>query len=253
MTYQQKVVIGDCTLYQADCMAVLPTLGRFDAVITDPPYSAKTHAGHDLIARGAAADGADRAKLGYGALTEVDVERLAGLYAGACTGWVVWMTDHMLAPVIAEEFKSAGRYVFAPLPFFQAGRSVRISGDGPSSWTDWIIVSRTKAQATWGTLPGGYIAGPGWNDKARMGGKPVALMQALVRDYSRPGDLVLDSHMGAGTTGIACIREGRRFVGCEIDKDAFTLSCCRIEQAYAQGWLFEPAQTDFVQLGLGVE
>jgi len=85
---------------------------------------------------------------------------------------------------------------------------------------------------------------------ARMGGKPTALMEALVRDYSRPGDTVLDSHMGAGTTGVACMRTGRKFIGCEIDPDAFALSCRRIEQAYKQRPLFEaepqrqPIQTE---------
>ena len=84
-----------------------------------------------------------------------------------------------------------------------------------------------------------------------MGGKPTALMEALVRDYSRPGDTVLDSHMGAGTTGVACVRTGRKFIGCEIDLEAFALACRRIEQAYAQRPLFEaePARKP-EQLGL---
>ncbi len=241
--YQQKVVIGDATIYQADCMAVLPTLGKFDAVITDPPYSARTHAGHD-------ATNEIRKVLGYSSLTQEQCAVLAVAFARCCDGWIVWMTDHALAPAIEESLRGNGRYVFAPLPFFQAGRSVRLTGDGPCSWTDWIVVSRTKAQSKWGTLPGGYIAGPGWNDKARMGGKPTALMQALVRDYSRPGDLVLDSHMGAGTTGVACLREGRRFVGCEIDADAFAIACQRIEQAYAQGRLFAPEPKKQEQMSL---
>lgn len=244
-------VIGDARLYLGNCLDILPSLPKVDAVITDPPYSERTHAGHDLIARGATSDGAEREKLGYAALSEQDVARLVALYSAKCDGWTVWMTDHMLAPVIASELKAAGRYVFAPLPFYQAGRSVRISGDGPSSWTDWIVVSRTKAQIHWGTLPGGYIAGPGWSDKARMGGKPTALMEALVLDYSRAGQTVLDSHMGAGTTGVACMRTGRKFIGCEVDAEAFDLSCRRIEQAYKQRPLFEaePARKP-EQLGL---
>lgn len=249
----RKEVIGDATLYLADCREVLPTLDAVAAVITDPPYSARTHAGHDLVARGATYDGAEREKLGYAALSDDDVRHLSAMYAERCSGWVVWMTDHVLAPVIARELQAAGRYVFAPLPFFQSGRSVRISGDGPCSWTDWIVVSRTKAQVTWGTLPGGYIAGPGWNDKARMGGKPTALMGALVGDYSRPGDTVLDSHMGAGTTGVACMRSGRKFIGCEVDPEAFELSCRRIEQAWNQRPLFlaEPPKAP-EQIGLEV-
>lgn len=235
-----KVEIGNATLYLGDCMDILPTLDKVDAVLVDPPYSARTHAGHDIVARGATYDGSEREKLGYAALTENQVEQLAKIYAEKCKGWVVWMTDHILAPTIALEQQKVGRYVFAPLPFYQSGRSVRISGDGPCSWTDWIVVSRTKAQIKWGTLPGGYIAGQGWNDKERMGGKPTLLMDALVLDYSRAGDVVLDSHMGAGTTGVACIRNGRKFVGCEIDQKAFDIACKRIEQAVAQGQLFEP-------------
>lgn len=112
-------------------------------------------------------------------------------------------------------------------------------GDGPSSWTDWLIVSRTAAQLKWGTLPGGYVAGRGWNDKERMGGKPVRLMRMVVADYSRPGDLVCDPFMGAGTTGIACHAEQRRFVGIEIDAATFDVACRRIEAAQRQGQLFK--------------
>lgn len=237
----EKVTIGSATLYLGDCREVMPRLGKVDSVIVDPPYSERTHSGHDLIARGATSDDSLRAKLGYMALTPADVVDLAGLYCSICDGWVVWMTDHMLAPKITEAFESAGRYVFAPLPFYQAGRSVRISGDGPCSWTDWIVASRTKAQVKWGTLPGGYIAGPGWSDKARMGGKPTALMERMVSDYSRPGQIVLDSHMGAGTTGVACVRTGRQFIGCEIDPVAFKLACERIAQAVAQPSMFADA------------
>lgn len=240
----EPVRIGDATLYLGDCLEILPTLPKVDAVITDPPYSVRTHAGHDAC-------GEIRAELGYTALNELQCSVLAASFVKLCDGWIVWMTDHTLAPVIESRLRSHNRYVFAPLPYFHAGRSVRLTGDGPNSWTDWIVCARTKAQLKWGTLPGGYIAGPGWNDKARMGGKPTALMEALVRDYSRPGALVLDSHMGAGTTGVACMRTGRRFIGCEVDAEVFELACRRIEQAYKQRPLFDAApQPKPEQLGL---
>jgi len=230
--------IGDATLYLGDCMEVLATLPKVDAVITDPPYSDRCHKGHDSGAS-ESRDGASRSGLGYAALSLQDVDLLAQIYAKACSGWIVWMTDSDLALAVRTALEKQGRYAFAPLPFYQAGRSVRLTGDGPSSWTDWIVVARTKAQNKWGTLPGGYIAGPGWNDKQRMGGKPTLLMDALVCDYSRPGQLVLDTHMGAGTTGVACMKNGRRFIGCEIDPQAFDLACKRIEQAAAQQSLFD--------------
>ena len=225
--------IGAATLILGDARDVLPQIGRVDALITDPPYSERTHAGHDTGAV-APRDGAARLALGYAALSGDDCKALAAAFHAYCDGWVVWMTDHTLAPSIMDALRDAGRYVFAPLPFFQPGRSVRLTGDGPCSWTDWIIVARTAAQSRWGTLPGGYIAGPGWNDKARMGGKPTALMRGLVNDYSRPGDLVCDPFMGAGTTGVAAVTMGRSFVGVEIDREAFATACRRIEAAARQ-------------------
>ncbi len=236
--------IGLATLYLGDCREVLPTLPTVDAVITDPPYSERCHSVHDAGAA-KARDNAERQALGYQALTLADVTYFAEQYAKVCSGWVVWMTDSDLALAVRTALEKAGRYAFAPLPFYQPGRAVRLSGDGPSSWTDWIVVARTKAQMKWGTLPGGYVAGPGWNDKARMGGKPTLLMDSLVADYSRHGNTVLDTHMGAGTTGVSCVKAGRKFIGCEVDASAFEIACERIENAARQESLFQqPARAE---------
>lgn len=152
----------------------------------------------------------------------------------------MWLTDAELAPIVRKELDSR-RTTFPPLPYYHSGRSVRLTGDGPCSWTDWIVVARTKALKKWGTLRGGYIANEGWNDKERMGGKPTRLMQLLVSDYSRPNEMVCDPFMGAGTTGVACMKEGRDFIGIEIDPAAFETACKRIEEAQRQGNLFDTA------------
>lgn len=244
--------IGNCTLYLGDCREILPTLGKVDAVVTDPPYSERTHSGHDTGAS-PGVDGAARKSLGYSALSPDQAVELAGLLHSACSGWVCWMTDHTLARDIMPELERLGRYVFAPLPFFAPGSRVRLSGDGPSSWTDWIIVSRTKAQRSWGTLPGGYVSGPGWDDKVHMGGKPTALKQCLVRDYSRYGQTVCDPFMGSGTTGVACVKLGRKFIGIEIDPKYFDIACRRIEEAYKQPDLFvQPPSTKQEQTELAL-
>jgi len=236
----ERVVIGDAELWLGDCREVLPGLAKVDAVITDPPYSERCHNGHDLGAA-SSRDGVGRNELGYSALSLDDVSSLALAFADATDGWIVWMTDSDLALAVRTALEKAGRYAFAPLPYFHPGRSVRLSGDGPSSWTDWIVVARTAAQMKWGTLPGGYVAGHGWNDKARMGGKPTALMDQLVAHYSRLGQTILDSHMGAGTTGVSAARNGRKFIGCERDPEAFDIACRRIEDAQRQAKLFEDA------------
>ena len=214
------------TIYHGDCREILPTLPKVDAVITDPPFSERTHAGHDASANGyigAGRDGSHRKTLGYSAWSESDIKSFLG--ALNTDGWIVVFTDHCLAPL--WEKHQQDRYVFAPLPSFTPGRSVRLSGDGPSSWTDWIIVSRTAKQARWGTLPGGYV-NRGRSD--RMGGKPLGLMSALVRDYSHRGDLICDPLMGSGTTLRAAKDLERRAIGIEIEEKYCEIAARRLEQ-----------------------
>lgn len=94
--------IGTATLYLGDCRDILPTIGGCDHIITDPPYSARTHTGHEL---GLGNDGSHRRTLGYSELTPEDVDLLAGLFAEVVDGWIVWMTDHVLAPRIESSLR----------------------------------------------------------------------------------------------------------------------------------------------------
>jgi len=64
--------------------------------------------------------------------------------------------------------------------------------------------------------------------------KPLALLERIVRYWSKPGDLVLDPFMGSGGTGVACIRAGRRFIGIELDRDAEGKSLGYLEIAQAR-------------------
>jgi site-specific DNA-methyltransferase (adenine-specific) len=229
-----KVVCGDA----AEVLPQLPA-GCVGAILTDPPYSGRTHRGHDASAKGhqgEGKDGANRKSLGYAPWTDADVARFVPEMCRVCSGWVAIMTDHTLAPCIGKALDECGRYVFAPLPFYAPGSRCRLSGDGPSSWTDWIIVARTAKQLRWGTLPGGYLAsGPGWREKEHMGGKPVALMRALIRDYSREGDLILDPFGGSGTTAVAALHEGRRCLIIEKDPTYIEIIKRRVAEAMGEG------------------
>lgn len=229
--------IGRARLILGDCRDVLPTLGKVAHIITDPPYGEGTHGQHDERME-RRSDGANARPLGYAALSEQDVAYFAQAFASQTEGWIVWFTNFDLSPAVKAQMAACGRTTFPPLPYYHSGRSVRLAGDGPCSWTDWVVVSRTPALNRWGTLRGGYVAGPGWDDKERMGGKPTRLMRLIVSDYSRPGELVCDPFMGAGTTGVACALERRDFIGIEIDPEAFDIACKRIEDAQRQGDLF---------------
>jgi DNA modification methylase len=218
------------TIYHGNCMEVLPTLGPVDHVITDPPYSARTHSGHDATARGhrgAGFDGADRRGLGYAAWSVDDVNAAVPALCSCASGWVVVMTDHILAIPVQSAMESVGRYAFAPLPWYVPGSRVRLSGDGPSSWTAWIVVSRTAAQLRWGTLPGGYTQR---GEQHHMGGKPEELMTALASDYSRPGETIIDPFMGSGTTLVAAKRLGRKAIGIELNEKYCEIAAKRLAQ-----------------------
>lgn len=217
-----------------------------DALICDPPYSARTHEGHDdsegVVRKGQPGavnkstgqieKGWDRRALNYNAWTPDDVTEFVSSLAPRCRGWFVAFTSHDLCPIYAEALEAAGRYVFAPLPWFSPGSRVRLSGDGPSSWTCWIMVARPRhaPYAKWGTLPGGYMTPPEACEV--VGGKPLGLMRAIVRDYSRPGDLVCDPFVGSGTTAVAALSEGRRFVGSEQKPEHYEIARRRIDRGY---------------------
>jgi site-specific DNA-methyltransferase (adenine-specific) len=72
--------------------------------------------------------------------------------------------------------------------------------------------------------------------------KPVALMEYLIRTYSNPGDAVLDNTMGSGTTGVACVATGRKFIGIEIDPAYVEIARRRIERPHAR--LARPGKDD---------
>jgi hypothetical protein len=238
-----------------------------DALIVDAPYSAKTHGGHDSaptvglspytrsthgsqrggpgglgyeITNGVPAPAAAwvRRAIDYAGWTPDDVRAFVASWSPRTSGWMVSITDHVLAPVWAEAMAAHGRYVFAPLPWVASGSRVRLTGDGPSSWTCWIIVGRPTTgtyrdgtpAAKWGTLPGAYVITQDRN--IVVGGKPLDLMRAIVRDYSRPGDLVVDPCSGGASTLIAAAIEGRRAIGAEMDADTHAQALARIARGY---------------------
>lgn len=219
-----------------------------DALVVDAPYSEKTHAAHaprtsvlTACERDAkwAARGGKRRSIGYEFFSPEDVRDFVQAWAPRTRGWFVSITDDLLAPVWRAELEAIGRYAFAPLACVDAGSRVRLAGDGPSNWTVYAVVARPRQGPfkKWGTLPGAYVVPAGQRGltadrKPVMGGKPIWLMQALVRDYSRPGDLVCDPCAGAGTTLLAAAVEGRRAVGAECLPAHYEIAQKRLGRGY---------------------
>ncbi len=207
-----------------DYREVLEDVDSVDSVICDPPYSERTHRGNDNLAK------LDRRTITYNAWNRVDAIEFVELWDRRVERWICVMCDHMLIEPYGTALRKVGRYGFAPVSIIQP--RVRLSGDGPASSTVHMIVARPKDARflRWGSLPGYYKTVIERN--AHIGGKPISLMRAIVRDYSRKGDLVCDPCAGYGSTLLAAMIEGRRAIGAEVDPDTFAVAVDRLKKGF---------------------
>jgi hypothetical protein len=218
-----------------------------DAIVSDPPYGGRTHAsepvrGYDGGSATWPTDGGTGGLApSYATWTPSDVRDFVTAWTDRCRGWMVCQTSHDLIPAWEQAYADVGRYCFAPIPCVMRGMSVRLAGDGPSSWSVYAVVARPRSVefSRWGTLDGAYH-GPKSTTAGGGRGKPDWLMQALVRDYTRPGDLVCDPFAGWGSTLAAATALGRRAIGSEMDVDAFNEATRRLGR---------PQQTDMFAAG----
>jgi len=221
----------------AECAEMVMAGRVADLLHVDAPYSARTHDAHGLCRQGSdAARMPNPVKvptpIPYASWDGVKVHCFVEFWLPRVAGWVTTITDHGLVRHWAESFERTGLYVFSPISWVEIGSRIRLAGDGPSQWSCQLVVARprTKPWSKWGTLPGAYV-GPGENHQNRperiIGGKSLALTCALIGDYSRPGQLVLDPCFGGATTGMACKMTGRRVIGIESDH-ARAETCARL-------------------------
>lgn len=228
------VTIGDATLHCGDCLAVLPGLGAVDHVITDPPYEDVLHraASERCIRR---TDGrlAPRGP-GFAGIGDIRAEA-ARVMVSASSGW-------LLAFALAEgvgaweaAITDVGGRWDTTLCWVKPDAAPRFNGQGAARGFECIVSAWTgRGHRRWN---GGGRRGVFTHLTAKGDhpcAKPVALMMELVSLYTQPGDLVCDPFAGSGTTGVACLALGRRFVGIEQDAGTFSTACRRLEAEAAR-------------------
>lgn len=225
------VVIGDCQLWLGDCREILPTLGRVDAVVTDPPFGIK-----DAPIQGQGRTGKRTGKINTWhdeSLWDVAIDPEWPRIASAAAPIVAWfghwrkrgeVEAAMTLPLRSEIIWAKDCHVGPPCPV--AMRDERIWVFGREG-----IKGRTFETSVW-DVP--II--PTWAHKHHKNEKPVALMRRLV-DWI-DAETICDPFMGSGTTGVACIKAGRRFIGIEQDEKHFATACKRIEAAAAEPDMF---------------
>ena len=206
-----------------------------DTVVADPPYGERTHRGHDAGAeqrRGILS--ADFRDMNYVHWSASDVSEFMKRWNVA--GWIFALTSHDLIMAYEDAAIELGRYPFAPVTWI--AKRPRLIGDGPANWSCYGMASRIRSVefSRWGCLDGAYIIPQ--ERGGVIGGKPLALARAIVRDYSRPGDLICDPCAGGATTLLAAVLENRRAIGAELDPSTFELAVKRLRAGYTPAFDF---------------
>jgi len=192
--------IGLATLYLADCMEVLPTLGRVDAVITDPPY------GINFAAQ------------------PTTGQRKAGMSRKDWDRRAVSNIDTVLEKGHVQIMWGGNYYALPPsrcwLAWYKPG-TVPSFADLELAWTNMDRNARQFSQS---------IAATNAERVGHPTQKPLALMKWCIDQAGNP-QTILDPFMGSGTTGVAAVQMGRRFIGIEREPKYFEIACRRIEDA----------------------
>lgn len=223
-------VIGDCTLWLADCRDVLANIAA-DVLICDPPYGVEFH----------------------GKVTKYTHNRPTTTYADTPAYFemcVLPAITQALTVVQRGAIFCGVRQLYAYPPPHDIGGIICPNGGGRSPWgfgcyNPVLFYGRSpymaaglggRPTATSMYHPGMHVTGEA--SIKHPCPKPLAFMEWAIHTASLPGETVVDIFAGSGTTGVACVKMGRRFIGVEIDEAYWAESCRRIEAAYRQPDLF---------------
>ena len=218
---EQHVEIGDATLYRADCMDVLPTLGKVDCVVTDPPYGVNRDKGFGG-ADGFRGKGRQIERQQYQGKWDAERPTSERLNAVINTGGISLVCG---GNYFADILPQGGFWVV-----WDKLNTMPTFGDCELIWTNIKRNSVKKITIEWN----GLIGKEGRRDHATQ--KPVALMERLIQEYTT--GTILDPFMGSGTTGVAALKLGRKFIGIEIDEGYFRIAVERITKEANQMKMF---------------
>lgn len=220
----EPVVIGDCSLYLGDCLEIIPNLKGVEAVISDPPYGIG-------VSLGVTSDGGDGGMWAN--------ERIEGDHSTEVRDKMLSLTASVKKKAIFASHKTPALVGFKTLLVWDKGAHTG-AGNLAMPWKPcfefvWVKGEwdgdRTSAVLRFNAIAGCVGAR---NDGFRYHPteKPLDLMSHLtLRCRART---VLDPFMGSGTTGIACMRTGRKFIGIEKDPKHFATAVERIRREAAQ-------------------
>ena len=262
-------VIGNATLHLGDCREVLPTLDKVDAVVTSPPYDEMRDYNQSLgawgesvwievigllcqiVSEGGAAVWVvgDQVKEGCESGSSF---RQALTFMDAGFKLLDTMIYHKAQPSVFGNkvaYLQSFEYMFvfsngklrtanllADRRNVRAGlQSVHAKGAGAGG----INTERTQIDSPeFGRRTNIWTYGVGGGETGHPAVFPLALAKDHISSWSNEGEAILDPFMGSGTTGVAAVTMGRKFIGIERDPGYFDIACRRIEQAQRQSDMF---------------
>ena len=240
--------IGDCVLYHGNCLDVLPLIESADHVISDPPYEKEAHRKDRRVMR---KDGPVATALTFDAMNEDLRQSVCSLSAEIINGWFIAFCQAEGVSYWRDCIETAGMRYKAPMIWVKPDGMPQFNGQGPGMGYESMVAAWAgKGHSKWngGGRHGVFNVPKGEGVPAEhQTQKPVRLMRQLVDLFTNSGDTVLDPFSGSGTTGVACVQLGRKFIGCELDPKYFDVMCRRIEEAYKQPTLFKENPQKIIQ------
>lgn len=246
--------VADVQLYQGDALSLLRDLppGCVDAVVTDPPYSSGGLMRSDRTIssavkyRGWSQDEDGKSKAPSSAAVEFSGDNRdqrthlmwstmwleESLRLTRPGGHLLAFTDWRQLPLMSDAIQLAG-WVWRGLVVWDKGIARPVKGRFRNhvEYVLWASNGALNAEANPVYLPSVYRVGPPTAGKrVHVTEKPVSLMADLLK-ITPPGVTILDPFMGSGTTGVAAVQSGRKFIGVEMTEHYYGIAADRINDA----------------------
>jgi len=222
-------MIGDATLYLGNCEDILPEINCADAIVTDPPYGINYDSSHTKYKNGVSREIGDWDSKPFDPKPLLEMNLPSIIWGGNCfssrlpdsTKWLCWV-------------KTA-----------RNGANIRQS-DMELAWTNCI----GRSQVFRHLWIGAYKASESGERNVHPTQKPIEVMAWCI-NLLKKHLTILDPYMGSGTTGVASLNLGKKFIGIEYNQKYFDIACRRIKQVEHQGNLFlQKHQSECEQLNL---
>lgn len=232
--FEKKRIGGNAVLFCGDSLKITPILPKVDHVITDPPYEAEAHQACHRTQKSIKNNKVDI--IDFAAFTEQDRQQFIAESTRLAQKWVLAFCQVEAAGKYQDYFGSAYKRTMI---WVKPDAAPQFNGQKPAQGYECISLAwvGNNGKSVWN---GGGKRGVFYhntNSSTRTGQhqteKPLKLMKELIKLFTNKGDTILDLYMGSGTTGVAALELGRKFIGIELDPEKYKFACSRIEDTVA--------------------